>query len=51
MSSAVISVFNNSEKRLQLIENARKKAMKFNWINIKSLWFKELRTNKDENLS
>lgn len=51
MCSAVIRLFNNSEKRAQLIENARKKVEKFDWINIKSLWAKALSTNKDENLS
>lgn len=51
MCSAVISLFNNSEKREQLIENARKKVEKFDWIEIKSLWSKALSSNKGINLS
>jgi glycosyltransferase involved in cell wall biosynthesis len=51
MYSAVVSIINNSEKRHQLIENARKKVEKFNWIHIKLLWFKALSCNTGENLS
>jgi len=45
MSSAVISVMKNSEKRDMLIKNARNKAESFDWSYIKSLWFKALSTN------
>lgn len=51
MCSAVISLFNNSEKREQLIGNARKKVEKFDWIDIKSLWASALSANKGGNLS
>ena len=51
MSSAVVSIFRNSEKRDHIIENARKKVEKFNWIHIKSLWHKALNANSGKSLS
>jgi len=45
MSSAVISVMKNSEKREMLIKNARNKGESFDWSYIKSLWFKALSAN------
>lgn len=45
MCTAIISVINNSEKRQELTENARKKVQKFDWNQIKLLWFKALDSN------
>ena len=45
MSSEIISIINNSERRTVLVENARKKAEKFDWNHIKLLWFKALNSN------
>ncbi|WP_456439230.1 glycosyltransferase family 4 protein [Psychroserpens sp.] len=45
MSSEIISTINNSERTKELVENARKKAEKFDWNHIKLLWFKALNSN------
>ncbi|MFK7782425.1 glycosyltransferase family 4 protein [Psychroserpens sp.] len=45
MSSAVISIINDFEQRQGLIENARSKVEKFDWSQVKLLWFKALDLN------
>ncbi|WP_431135854.1 glycosyltransferase family 4 protein [Psychroserpens mesophilus] len=51
MNSAVVSLIKDFEKRKVLIENARKKAEKFDWNQVKLLWIKALNANKGDNLS
>jgi glycosyltransferase involved in cell wall biosynthesis len=51
MSSAVISVIENSNRRNILINNARNKVGKFDWNQVKLNWFKALSANKGVNLS
>ncbi|WP_033956478.1 glycosyltransferase family 4 protein [Psychroserpens jangbogonensis] len=51
MSSTVVSVIENSNKRNTLIKNAREKVLEFDWNDVKSLWFNALSTNKGESLS
>lgn len=42
MSSAVLSIMKNTEKRNKIVEGARKKVMNFAWDRVKSLWIKAL---------
>jgi glycosyltransferase involved in cell wall biosynthesis len=45
MSSEIISLIKNEEKREVLIKNARNKVEKFDWNHIKSIWGKALSCN------
>jgi len=42
MSSAVVSLVKNSEKRNEIIKNAREKVTSFGWNQVKLLWYKAL---------
>lgn len=45
MTTAIISVINNFEKREKLIKSARNKVEKFDWKQVKQVWFKALDSN------
>lgn len=44
--NAVVTLIEDSKKREYLINNAREKVMKFDWNQVKLLWFKALSSNK-----
>ena len=45
MSSTIVSIIDDSDKREMIIKNARSKVEKFAWTDVKSLWIKVLDSN------